>query len=114
MVGAGGVYPPPPGYLAEVRAICRDSGVLFVADEVITGFGRTGAWFASTRWGLEPDLITCAKGLTSGYLPMGAVVAQLMASARANGDGGLDHSGLLRGVERLSGATGTTNDGRGA
>ena len=46
-----------------------------VADEVITGFGRTGAWFASTRWGLEPDLITCAKGLTSGYLPMGAVVA---------------------------------------
>ena len=75
VVGAGGVYPPPPGYLAEVRAICRDSGVLFVADEVITGFGRTGAWFASTRWGLEPDLITCAKGLTSGYLPMGAVVA---------------------------------------
>jgi putrescine aminotransferase len=75
IVGAGGVYAPPPGYLEEVRAICREAGVLFVADEVITGFARTGAWFASTRWSLDPDLITCAKGLTSGYLPMGAVIA---------------------------------------
>jgi putrescine aminotransferase len=49
--------------------------VLFVADEVITGFGRTGSWFASERWSLEPDLITCAKGITSGYLPLGAVIA---------------------------------------
>lgn len=75
VVGAGGVFPPPPGYLEAVRAICRDAGVLFVADEVITGFARCGDWFASTRWNLEPDLITCAKGITSGYLPMGAVVA---------------------------------------
>ena len=75
IIGAGGVFAPPEGYLAEVRAICRDAGVLFVSDEVITGFGRTGRWFASSRWDLQPDLITCAKGITSGYLPMGAVIA---------------------------------------
>jgi adenosylmethionine-8-amino-7-oxononanoate aminotransferase len=75
VIGAGGVFAPPPGYLEAVRQVCRDSGVLFVADEVITGFGRTGAWFASERWSLEPDLITCAKGITSGYLPLGAVIA---------------------------------------
>ena len=74
VIGAGGVFPPPDGYLASVRQICRDAGVLFVADEVITGFGRCGAWFGSSRWSLEPDLLTCAKGITSGYLPMGAVV----------------------------------------
>ena len=75
VIGAGGVYASPPGYLDGVRAACRDAGVLFLADEVITGFGRTGAWFASTRWNLAPDLITCAKGITSGYLPLGAVIA---------------------------------------
>jgi putrescine---pyruvate transaminase len=75
VIGAGGVFAAPDGYLDAVRAICRETGVLFVADEVITGFGRTGAWFASGRWGLEPDLITCAKGITSGYLPLGAVLA---------------------------------------
>ena len=74
VIGAGGVYPPPPGYLDEVRGICRDRGVLFVADEVITGYGRVGSMFASTRWALDPDLILTAKGLTSGYLPMGAVL----------------------------------------
>jgi putrescine---pyruvate transaminase len=75
IVGAGGVFAPPPGYLEAARQVCRETGVLFVADEVITGFGRTGAWFASERWSLEPDLITCAKGITSGYLPLGAVIA---------------------------------------
>src|SRR6187200_1642851 len=75
VIGAGGVFPPPPGYLAAVRDVCRDTGVLFVADEVITGFGRCGDWFASSRFGLEPDIVTCAKGITSGYLPMGAVLA---------------------------------------
>ena len=74
MIGAGGVYPPPEGYLAEVRKVCREYDVLFVADEVVTGFGRIGgAWFASRRFGLEPDMVTTAKGLTSGYVPMGAV-----------------------------------------
>ncbi len=75
VIGAGGVYPPPPGYLEQVREICRRHDVLFVADEVITGFGRVGEWFASTRFGLDPDLMTTAKGLSSGYLPIGAVIA---------------------------------------
>jgi putrescine---pyruvate transaminase len=75
VVGAGGVYPPPEGYLASVREICRRHDVLFIADEVITGFGRTGAWLASERFGLDPDMITTAKGLSSGYAPIGAVIA---------------------------------------
>ncbi len=74
IIGAGGVYLPPEGYLQEVRQICRDNDVLFVADEVVTGFGRIGgSWFASSRFDLQPDLMTTAKGLTSGYVPMGAV-----------------------------------------
>jgi putrescine---pyruvate transaminase len=75
VIGAGGVYPPPEGYLAAVREICRRHDVLFVADEVITGYGRLGEWFASGRFDLDPDLITSAKGLSSGYLPIGAVIA---------------------------------------
>jgi putrescine aminotransferase len=75
VIGAGGVYFPPDGYLAEVQRICRDNDVLFIADEVICGFGRTGKWFGSDRFGIAPDLMTLAKGLTSGYLPLGAVVA---------------------------------------
>ena len=72
VIGAGGVFTPPPGYLTAARQVCRDRGVLFIADEVITGYGRTGTMFASA--GLEPDLVLTAKGLTSGYLPMGAVL----------------------------------------
>lgn len=72
VIGAGGVYTAPAGYLESVREICRSRDVLFVADEVITGFGRTGRMFASA--GLDPDLVLTAKGLTSGYLPMGAVL----------------------------------------
>ncbi|MBK9738244.1 MAG: aspartate aminotransferase family protein [Actinobacteria bacterium] len=72
VIGAGGVYPAPRGYLDAVRGICRDRGVLFVADEVISGYGRTGAMFASQD--LDPDIVLTAKGLTSGYLPMGAVL----------------------------------------
>ena len=75
VIGAGGVFPPPPGYLEAAREVCRDTGVLFIADEVITGFGRAGDWFASSRFGLDPDITTCAKGITSGYLPMGGVIA---------------------------------------
>jgi putrescine---pyruvate transaminase len=74
VIGAGGVFAPPPGYLESARQVCRETGVLFVADEVITGFGRMGDWFASTRWKLDPDVVTCAKGITSGYLPLGAVL----------------------------------------
>jgi putrescine aminotransferase len=75
VIGAGGVYPPPEGYLTGVREICRRHDVLFVADEVITGFGRVGSWFASERFALGPDMITSAKGLSSGYAPIGAVIA---------------------------------------
>lgn len=74
VVGAGGILYPPEGYLARVQEICREQDVLLVADEVICGFGRLGHWFASERFGLEPDMITCAKGLTSGYAPLGAVL----------------------------------------
>ncbi len=72
--GAGGVIVPPPGHLLALRQLCRENDILFVADEVITGFGRLGAWFASGLWGLDPDLMTLAKGITSGYLPLGATM----------------------------------------
>ena len=75
VVGAGGVLFPPEGYLTRVQEICREQDILFVADEVITGFGRAGSWFGSERFGIEPDLMTVAKGLTSGYAPLGAVLA---------------------------------------
>ncbi|NUR31525.1 MAG: aspartate aminotransferase family protein [Kribbellaceae bacterium] len=73
VVGTAGVHPPPDGYLQALQALCREFDILLIADEVITGFGRTGEWFASRRWGIEPDLITMAKGITSGYFPLGAV-----------------------------------------
>ncbi len=72
--GAGGVIVPPEGHLTALRRLCREKDILFVADEVITGFGRLGAWFASGLWALDPDLITLAKGITSGYLPLGATM----------------------------------------
>jgi putrescine aminotransferase len=75
MIGAGGAIPPPEGYWPEVERICRERGVLLIADEVISGFGRLGTWFGSQKYGFTPDLITCAKGITSGYVPLGAVVA---------------------------------------
>jgi len=74
VIGAGGVLPPPEGYLEGVAALCREHGILFVADAVICGFGRLGSWFGVERWGVEPDMITFAKGVTSGYLPLGGVV----------------------------------------
>jgi adenosylmethionine-8-amino-7-oxononanoate aminotransferase len=74
VIGAGGVFPPPPGYMERVAEICRDAGVLFVCDSVICGFGRLGSWFGYERFGIEPDLITFAKGVTSGYLPLGGVI----------------------------------------
>ncbi len=72
--GAGGVFPPPDGYLEGLRRLCDDNGALLVFDEVITGFGRTGNWFATDTYGVTPDLITFAKGVTSGYQPMGGVL----------------------------------------
>ena len=72
--GAGGVIVPPPGYWAEVQRICRKYDILLIADEVICGFGRTGRWFASELYGIVPDFMTLAKGITSGYLPLGAAM----------------------------------------
>jgi len=73
--GAGGVIVPPPTYFPRIREICDRHDVLFIADEVITGFGRTGRWFALGHWGVQPDLVTFAKGVTSAYLPLGGVLA---------------------------------------
>jgi adenosylmethionine-8-amino-7-oxononanoate aminotransferase len=75
MQNSGGSIGPPPGYFARIREICDEHGVLFVADEVICGFGRLGEWFGTTKYGMEPDLMTMAKGLTSAYAPLGALVA---------------------------------------
>jgi adenosylmethionine-8-amino-7-oxononanoate aminotransferase len=74
VIGAGGVLPPPEGYLEETARICRDANILFVCDSVICGFGRLGTWLGFERFGIEPDLVTFAKGVTSGYLPLGGVV----------------------------------------
>ena len=72
---AGGCFPPPPGYFDRVRQICDRHGVLLVSDEVICAFGRLGYWFGSDRYEYQPDIITVAKGLTSGYAPLGAMIA---------------------------------------
>ena len=74
VIGSGGVLPPPPGYLEGAEAICRRHGILTVADVVIAGFGRLGEWLGVERFGLTPDLIVFAKGVTSGYLPLGGVI----------------------------------------
>lgn len=72
---AGGCFPPPPGYFERVREICDEYDVLLVSDEVICAFGRIGSMFACTDLGYTPDIITCAKGMTSGYSPIGAMIA---------------------------------------
>ena len=72
--GAGGIIVPPDDYFQRVREICTRHDVLFIADEVITGFGRTGDWFAMKRWGVQPDILAFAKGITSGYLPLGGIM----------------------------------------
>jgi taurine--2-oxoglutarate transaminase len=74
VVGTNGILVPPPGYLEGVRAICDEHGIVFISDEVMAGFGRCGEWFAVDRWGVTPDLITFAKGVNSGYVPLGGVI----------------------------------------
>ncbi|MBV9557238.1 MAG: aminotransferase class III-fold pyridoxal phosphate-dependent enzyme, partial [Pseudolabrys sp.] len=76
MSGSTGVLPPPKGYLQRLRAICDKHGILLIFDEVITGFGRLGAAFAAERYGVVPDMICFAKGVTSGSVPMGGVIAR--------------------------------------
>jgi taurine--2-oxoglutarate transaminase len=96
VVGTNGILVPPPGYLAGVRALCDEFGIVLVADEVMAGFGRCGEWFAVDHWGVTPDLITFAKGVNSGYVPLGGVViSDPIASTFADRafPGGLTYSG---------------------
>ena len=74
VVGTNGILVPPPGYLAGVRALCDEFGIVMIADEVMAGFGRCGEWFAVDHWDVIPDLITFAKGVNSGYVPLGGVI----------------------------------------
>jgi taurine---2-oxoglutarate transaminase len=96
IVGTAGVLVPPPGYLAGVRALCDKYGIVYIADEVMCGFGRTGAWFAFEHYGVEPDLITFAKGSNSGYVPVGGVIISDEIAATFDErvfPGGLTYSG---------------------
>ncbi|HLS43923.1 MAG TPA: aspartate aminotransferase family protein [Ornithinicoccus sp.] len=96
VVGSNGVLVPPPGYLEGVRALCDEHGILFIADEVMAGFARTGQWFAVQNWGVTPDLITFAKGVNSGYLPLGGVIMSDEIAATFDErpyPGGLTYSG---------------------
>ena len=74
VVGTNGILVPPDGYLAGVRRLCDQHGILMICDEVMAGFGRCGEWFAVNKWNVTPDLITFAKGSNSGYIPVGGVV----------------------------------------
>ena len=96
VVGTNGILVPPDGYLAGVRAICDEFGIVMIVDEVMAGFGRCGEWFAVDRWSVTPDLITFAKGVNSGYVPLGGVIiSQRIADtfARQPFPGGLTYSG---------------------
>jgi taurine--2-oxoglutarate transaminase len=96
IVGTAGVIVPPPGYLAGVRALCDKFGIVFIADEVMCGFGRTGKWFAFENFDVAPDLITWAKGSNSGYIPVGGVVISDEIAATFDErvfPGGLTYSG---------------------
>lgn len=84
--GAGGIFPPADGYLQEMRRLCDVHGTLLIFDEVITGFGRTGSWFASQTYDVTPDLITFAKGATSGYQPLSGVVVSRAVAAELEAD----------------------------
>ena len=94
--GTAGIMPPPPGYLAGLRALCDRHGIVYVADEVMCGFGRSGAWFAVDHWSVTPDLITFAKGVNSGYVPLGGVIVSapiVDTFAERVYPGGLTYSG---------------------
>jgi len=96
VVGTNGILIPPPGYLEGVREICDRHGILLIADEVMAGFGRCGEWFAYQRWGIEPDLVCFAKGVNSGYVPLGGVVLSREVAdtfAERPYPGGLTYSG---------------------
>jgi adenosylmethionine-8-amino-7-oxononanoate aminotransferase len=120
VIGAGGVLAPPEGYVDAVKRICRECGALLVADEVICGYGRVGSWFASTRFGLEPDLVTFAKGITSGYVPLGASSSRRASRSRSGaprrpGSGGMDtRIRVMRSRPRPRTRTSTSSSARGS
>jgi putrescine aminotransferase len=92
IMGVGGAIMPPPDYWPRVRELLDAHGILLIADEVVTAFGRTGDWFASEAYGMRPDLVVTAKGLTSGYAPLGAVLmTSAIADAITQGDHGFAH-----------------------
>ncbi len=96
VVGTAGVLVPPPGYLAGVRELCDKYGIVYIADEVMAGFGRTGEWLAIDHWGVNPDLIIFAKGSNSGYVPLGGVMISEEIAATFDDrvfPGGLTYSG---------------------
>ena len=96
VVGTAGVLVPPPGYMEGVRALCDTYGIVFIADEVMAGFGRTGKWFAFEHFNVTPDLITFAKGSNSGYVPVGGVIISDAIAATFDDrvfPGGLTYSG---------------------
>ena len=93
VIGAGGVMPPPLGYLLELRKLCDEYELLMIADEVVTGFGRLGTWFACERFDIRPDLLLFAKGVTSGYLPLGGVIASRHVWEPFHDDGGVFRHG---------------------
>jgi putrescine aminotransferase len=91
VIGAGGVIVPPDDYWPRVRELLERHGILLIADEVVTGFGRTGVWFASEEMGMAPDLLSVAKGITSGYIPLGAVVMREEIAQVVGGGEGFHH-----------------------
>ncbi|WP_298337137.1 aspartate aminotransferase family protein [Ferrimicrobium sp.] len=110
VIGAGGVYPPPVGYFTSLREICDRHGVLLIADSVICGFGRLGSWFGVERFDISPDLITFAKGVTSGYLPLGGVVvAEHVAAPFARQDSPVFRHGPTYGGHPTCTAAGMRN-----
>lgn len=107
--GAGGVIPPPEGYLEGLRRLCDDHGALLCFDEVIAGFGRTGSWFGSQTWSVQPDLFTFAKGVTSGYLPLSGVAVSREVAEELEQLGGLMRHGYTYSGHAASCAAGIAN-----
>lgn len=107
--GAGGVIIPPENYWPAIEAVCRRHDVLLIADEVITGFGRLGEWFAFQRMGFKPDLVTFAKGVTSGYIPLGGVLVGDRVAKTLTSDGGEFAHGFTNSGHPVACAVGLAN-----
>ncbi len=96
VTGTNGILPPPPGYLQSIREVCDRHGIVLICDEVMAGFGRTGKWFAVDNWDVVPDILTVAKGINSGYVPLGAMIIREPIAAWVRDKffaGGLTYSG---------------------